>query len=145
MAPITHQVRGEAEADNRQHAWRDSDPRGEREHREFLGQAAGLGHRRDAQLLPGRGAEYASITTNEFLPAFKKAGVADSWMFAANFGAPVAQRTVVTPIAGWAELHQPNPLIRALGAEAAQKLNQKRAALTTSTETVVMRYVPELS
>jgi len=97
------------------------------------------------QLLPGRGAEYASITTNEFLPAFKKAGVTDSWMFAANFGAPVTQRTIVTPIAGWADLDQPGALARALGPEAAQKLNQKRAALTTSTESVVMRYVPELS
>jgi len=97
------------------------------------------------QLLPGRGAEYASITTNEFLPAFKKAGVTDSWMFAANFGAPVTQRTIVTPIAGWADLDQPGALARALGPEAAQKLNQKRASLTTSTESVVMRYVPELS
>jgi hypothetical protein len=97
------------------------------------------------QVLPGRGQEFTSITSAEFLPALKKAGVTDSWMFAANFGAPVGQRTIVTPIANWADLDQPNPLIRALGAEAAQKLNLKRAALTTGAELVVMRYVPELS
>jgi hypothetical protein len=96
-------------------------------------------------LLPGKGPEYASITANEVIPALKKAGVTDSWMFAANFGAPGTQRTVVTPIGSWADLDQPNPLNRALGQEAAQKLNQKRAALTTGTESVVLRYVAEMS
>ena len=97
------------------------------------------------QLLPGRGPEYTSITVNEFLPALKKAGVTDSWMFATNFGGSPAQRTIVTPIDNWAQLDTPNPLVRTLGAEAAQKLNQKRIALTTNPETVVLRYVPELS
>lgn len=96
-------------------------------------------------LLPGKGPEYANLTTTEVLPALKKAGVTDSWMFAANFGAPGSQRTIVTPINNWAELDQPNPMIRALGAEAAQKLNLKRVALTTGTESVVLRYVPEIS
>lgn len=97
------------------------------------------------QLLPGRGQEFANLTTTEFLPALKKAGVTDSWMFAANFGAPNSQRTIVTPISNWAELDQPGPIVRALGAEAAQKLNLKRAALTTGNESVLMRYVPEIS
>ena len=97
-------------------------------------------------VLPGRGQEFASITATEILPALKKAGVTDSWMFAANFGAPPTLRTIVTPIPNWAALDQPNPLVRALGAEAALKLNQKRGALTTGPgESVVMRYVPELS
>jgi hypothetical protein len=96
-------------------------------------------------VLPGRGPEFASITANEFLPAFKKAGVTDSWMFAGNFGAPGTRRTIVTPIPNLAALDEPNPLNRALGAEASQKLNQKRAALTTGAESVVLRYVAELS
>ena len=96
-------------------------------------------------LAPGKGQEYANLTTTEVLPALKKAGVTDSWMFAASFGAPGSQRTIVTPINNWAELDQPNPMIRALGAEAAQKLNLKRVALTTGTESVVLRYVPEIS
>lgn len=97
-------------------------------------------------LLPGRGQEFASITAEEYLPAYKKAGLSDYWVFAANFGAPVTQRTIVTPISGWADLDQPNPLTRALGQEAAQKLGQKRGALTTGgAQSVVMRYVPEMS
>jgi len=95
-------------------------------------------------VLPGKGPEFASITETEFLPALKKAGVTDSWMFAANFGAPGTRRTIVTPIPNWAGLDTPNPLTRALGAEA-QKLNQKRAALTTGAESVVLRFVPDLS
>ena len=97
------------------------------------------------EVLPGRGAEYTSITTNEILPALKKAGVADSWMFATNFGGSPAQRTIVTPISNWAQLDQPSPLSKSIGAEAAQKLNQKRIVLTTNPETVVLRFVPELS
>ena len=96
-------------------------------------------------LQQGRGPEFASITAEEYLPAYKKAGVADYWVFAANFGAPGTTRTIVTPISGWADLDQPSPLTRALGQEAAQKLGQKRGALTTGAQTVVMRYVPELS
>lgn len=98
------------------------------------------------QVLMGRGQEFASITADEYLPAYKKAGVADYWVFAANFGAPAGQRTIVTPISGWADLDQPAPLARALGQEAAQKLGQKRGALTSgNAQTVVMRYVPEMS
>lgn len=96
-------------------------------------------------VLPGKGPEFATITAEEYVPAYKKAGLGDYWVFAANFGAPATQRTIVTPISGWADLDQPSPLTRALGQEGAQKLGQKRAALTTGTQTVVMRYVPELS
>ena len=42
-------------------------------------------------------------------------------------------------------LDQPNPVQRALGAEAAQKANQRRQALITRTENAVYRYVPDLS
>ncbi len=97
------------------------------------------------QLLPGKGQEFASITASEFVPAMKKSGVVDYWVFATNFGGPGGQRTIVTPIANFAALDAPNPLTRALGAEGAQKLNQKRGALVASTETIVVRYVPELS
>lgn len=96
-------------------------------------------------VLPGKGGEFADITQKEFLPALKKSGVADSWMFQASFGAPGTRRTIVTPIPNWATLDQPNPLVRALGAEAAAALNQKRGALTTGAESVVMRFVPEMS
>lgn len=97
------------------------------------------------QLLPGKGQEFAAITTSEFLPAMKKAGVTDYLVFATNYGGPGNQRTIVTHLAKYADLDAPNPLNRAIGAEAAQTLNQKRGALVSSTDAIVLRFVPELS
>ena len=97
------------------------------------------------QLLPGKGQEFAAITTAEFLPALKKAGVTDYLVFATDYGAPNTQRTVITMLAKYADLDGPPPLNRALGAEGAQQLNQKRGALVASTEATVLRFVPELS
>lgn len=96
-------------------------------------------------LLPGKGQEFASITTAEFLPVLKKQGVTDYWVFATTFGAPNTQRTIVTTANSFADLDGGPALTRALGPEAAQKLNQKRAALTTGAETTILRFVPDLS
>lgn len=97
------------------------------------------------QLLPGKGPEFAEITTSEFLPAFKKAGVADYLVFATTYGGPANERTIVTFLSKYADLDGPNPAAKAMGQEAFQKLNQKRAALTTGAEAIVLRYIPELS
>lgn len=97
------------------------------------------------QLLPGKGPEFTEITASEFLPALKKAGVTDHLVFATTYGGPGNVRTIVTYLSKYADLDAPNPLLRALGQEAAQKLNQKRAALTSGTEAIVLRFVPELS
>jgi hypothetical protein len=75
----------------------------------------------------------------------KKGGATDYWVFATNFGGPIAQRTIVQPLAKWADLDSPNPLVRAIGQEGAQKLNQKRVPLIASSVTTVVSYVPELS
>lgn len=98
------------------------------------------------QLLPGKGQEFAAITASEFVPALKKGGATDYLVFATNYGGPANERTIVTFLSKYADLDTPPPaLTNALGAEGAQKLNQKRGALISSTEAVVLRYVPELS
>jgi len=97
------------------------------------------------QLLPGRGQEFATLTASDFVPAMKKAGATDYWVFATNIGGPPGQRTIVQPLSKWADLDAQNPLARALGAEAAQKLNQKRVQLTASAVTTVVSFAPELS
>jgi hypothetical protein len=97
------------------------------------------------QLLPGRGQEFASMTASDFLPALKKAGVTDYWVFATSFGGPPGQRTIVAPISKWADLDAGNPLVRALGAEAAQKVNLKRVQLSTGADQTVVSFVPDLS
>jgi hypothetical protein len=97
------------------------------------------------QLLPGKGPEFTEITASEFLPAFKKAGVADYLVFATTYGGTANERTIVTFHSKYADLDGPNPVAKAMGQEAFQKLNQKRAALTSGTQAIVLRYVPELS
>ena len=99
------------------------------------------------QLLPGKGQEFAAITASEFLPAFKKVGVTDYLVFATSFGGSTLQRTIVTPVSKYAELDAGGggPLARALGQEAALKINQRRGALTSDTQVTILRYIPELS
>jgi hypothetical protein len=99
------------------------------------------------QLLPGKGQEFAAMIEKEYLPAMKKAGVTDYLVFAANYGAPITQRSIVTFLTKYADLDQAGggPLARALGQEAAQKINLRQAALTSSNEAAVYRLVPDLS
>jgi hypothetical protein len=103
----------------------------------------------DFQVIPGKNADFADLMTSEYLPAMKKAGVKDFWVYGTNFGGPGGLISTVRPIAKYAEL-DPQPggglLVRGgLSQEAAQRLNARRAALYSSTETNVARYVPELS
>jgi hypothetical protein len=100
----------------------------------------------DFQVLPGKNQDFASLMTSEYLPAYKKAGVKDFWVYATNIGGPGGRITTVRPIAKYAELDQPGLLNRAgLAQEAIQQLNARRAALTAGNETNVSRFVPELS
>jgi hypothetical protein len=99
----------------------------------------------NVQLLPGKGQEWNRITAEEYLPAFKKIGVRDYWVYATNYGGSTLLRTIVTPVSKWADLDQPGPLARALGQEASQKINQRRDALTANSEAIVARFLPELS
>lgn len=96
-------------------------------------------------LQPGKGPEFVQITTQEFLPALKKAGVTDYLVFNTNYGGPAGQRSIVQYLPNYAALDQPGAIQRALGQEAAQALNQKRGALVARTENAVYRLVPELS
>lgn len=99
------------------------------------------------QVLPGKGQELSDLWRAEYLPRYQKAGVRDVWVYAAAYGAPMGQVTVVRPISKYAELDQQPGLLQrgGLSAEAAQKVNARRAALISGAEMTVLRYVPELS
>lgn len=103
----------------------------------------------DFQVIPGKNGEFGDIMTKEYLPAMKKAGVKDFWVYNTNFGGPGGLVSTVRAIAKYAEL-DPQPggglLVQGgLTQQAAQQLNARRAALISSTETNIYRYVPELS
>ena len=100
-----------------------------------------------AQLLPGKGADFNASMTQDYLPAFKKAGVKDLWVYGTNQGGPGGQITMVRLIQKYADLDQPGLLQQAgLAGDAVQKINARRNALLASgIETEVYRYMPELS
>jgi hypothetical protein len=84
------------------------------------------------------------------VPAFKKLGVKDYWVFDTVYGGPFQMRTIVEPIANFAALEPPpgqagGRLVRAVGAETAQKINAQRYAMIQRQETTVMRLVPDLT
>ena len=94
---------------------------------------------------PGKGGEFAASLREDYLPAFKKAGVKDFWVFNTNQGEPGT--VLVRPIASYAELDKPGLLQQAgLTQDQQTKIGVRRnATLAGSTETNVYRFIPELS
>jgi hypothetical protein len=98
------------------------------------------------QVAPGKGDEFTSSMTSDYLPNYKKAGVKDFWVYGGNFGGPGGQILTVRPIAKYAELDQPGLLNRAgLNAEAAAKIGARRAAVSTVIDNETARFVADLS
>jgi len=102
---------------------------------------------RSIQLLPGKGDEFTKVMTSDYLPALKKAGIKDYWVYATNFGAPQGQFVFVDPLGKYAELGRGGPLIRSgvLTAEAVAPVNARLNALITSSEVNIYRFLPDLS
>ncbi len=98
------------------------------------------------QIAPGKGNDFTSSMTSDYVPNFKKAGVKDFWAYATNFGAPGGQIVTVRAIAKYAELDEPGLLNKAgLSPDAIQQIGARRAAVATVIENNLVRLVPELS
>jgi hypothetical protein len=98
------------------------------------------------QIAPGKGNDFTSSMTSDYLPNFKKAGVKDFWAYATNFGAPGGQIVTVRAIAKYAELDEPGLLNKAgLTQDAIQQIGARRAAVASVIENNLVRLVPELS
>jgi hypothetical protein len=99
------------------------------------------------ELLPGKGNDFAASMKEDYLPAYKKAGVKDYWVFNTNGGGPGGERTLVRPIAKYADLDKPALLAQAgLSQEQQDKIGARRnATLASGIRTDVYRFIPELS
>jgi hypothetical protein len=98
------------------------------------------------QVAPGKGNDFTSIMTSDYLPNYKKAGLKDFRVYAMNFGAPGGQIVTVRGISKYAELDEPGLLNKAgLDQQQAQQLNQRRAAIASVIENNLNRFVPEMS
>jgi hypothetical protein len=94
---------------------------------------------------PGKGGEFAASMREDYLPAYKKAGVKDFWVYNVNQGEPAT--VLVRPITNYAELDRPALLVQAgLAQDQQTKIGARRnATLGGATESEVYRFVPELS
>jgi len=97
------------------------------------------------RVLVGKGGDFQASLREDYLPAYRKAGVRDFLVFGTNFGG--VNGVMVRPIANYAELDQPGLLQRAgLSEEAQAKIGARRnATLAGPIETNVYRFIPELS
>jgi hypothetical protein len=103
-----------------------------------------LASMRTIQLLPGKGDEFTRFMTSEYVPAVKKAGGKDYWVYATAFGAPQGQFVFVRPASKYADMARGGALA-ALPAEVRAPINARQNALISSSEVNWYRYVPDLS
>jgi hypothetical protein len=100
-----------------------------------------------AKVLPGKGGEFLASLREDYLPAYKKAGVKDYWVWTLNQGGPGGQRVLVRLIDKYAELDKPGLLQQAgLSEDQQDKIGARRnGTLAAPPETEVYRFIPELS
>jgi hypothetical protein len=102
----------------------------------------------DYTMVPGKAGEYNTLLTSTVLPALRKNGVKDYWVYGVNLGA-ANHRVVVRPIANFAELDGGGSanadIRRANGAAAGDKFIQQFVTIVEGFETTVLRLLPDLS
>ncbi len=88
--------------------------------------------------------EWVDLQKNEVIPALKKAGVASRTVLRTVWGSGY-EFTAVTPLAKFADRDGQNPIVKALGAEAAARLGAKLRRCVVSSQSYVGIRMDELS
>ncbi len=96
-------------------------------------------------IAPGHMADYESWLKSDYLPALKKAGVEDYWVNRTIFGGNFNEVTAVRWLKSTADLDGGPILNKAIGAEAAAKINAKAAPFIRSQRLVVIHVRADLS
>ena len=99
--------------------------------------------------LPGKMGEYVAYYRNEVFPALQKAKasgqIAGSTIAIRGAGAQTGEFTTTTYYDKFANLDAGDPVVLALGAEAAQPINAKSAQFATTTQVLIRRRLTDLS
>ncbi len=96
-------------------------------------------------LYPGKGAEFTSFMKDDYLPAMRKADVANLWLSRPIFGGDRSERVMVRPMHKLAELDAGPLPAKALGADGAHQLAVKQSGIVQSIHSTVVRVRPDLS
>lgn len=93
----------------------------------------------------GKGAEFVAFMKDDYIPAMRKADVANLWVSQTVFGGDLNERVVVRPMHKLAEIDA-GPLTRkALGVEGARQMMAKSNDIIESVHYSVVRLRPDLS
>jgi len=96
-------------------------------------------------IAPGRLDDYESWLKSDYLPALKKGGVEDYWVNRTIFGGNFNEVNAIRWLKTLGELDGGPILNKAVGAEAATKINAKAAPMIRSQRLVVVRLRTDLS
>lgn len=88
--------------------------------------------------------EWIDLQRNEVVPALKKAGVQSRTVWATAVGNSF-EYTIVVPFEKWAAMDSPGPLVAALGAEAAARLNAKTRKCIEVSRTFMSNRIDDLN
>ena len=97
------------------------------------------------RLAPGKAGEFTEFMKNDYLPAMKKADVANLWLSRPIFGGDLDERVMVRLMHKMAELDAGPLTTKALGADGARQLGIKQAAIIRSTNYRVVHLRTDLS
>lgn len=97
------------------------------------------------RLVPGKSEAFTAFMKNDYLPAMKKAGVANCWLSRPIFGGDLDERVMVRLMNKVGDLDAGPLTTKALGAEGARQLGIKQAAIIRSTNFRVVHLRTDLS
>jgi hypothetical protein len=89
--------------------------------------------------------EWLDMQKNEVTPAYRKAGVKSYEVWTTALFGDADEFTITRPVTNFATFDGDSPVIKALGAEAANRLIVKLAKCTVSTQRIIVRPRPDLS
>jgi hypothetical protein len=94
---------------------------------------------------PGRAQEYETWVREELMPAVRRSDIANLVTNQVVFGTDSGSWVYAAPIEGWQTLDGPTPIHEALGQQAADAMLSRGEALLADSETIVLRFRPDLS
>ena len=96
-------------------------------------------------LVPFRGRDYEAHLKDEWLPLVKKSDANGMMVSRLRYGGEMGHYYVFTPVIDLADLDQPSPLTKTVGAETLTKVQQKLAGIVQRSENRILRLRLELS
>jgi len=97
------------------------------------------------RLAPGKAADFVSYMKNDYLPALRKADVANLWVSQIGFGGYSNERVIVRPMHNLAEIDAGPPVRKALGVDGTRLLMLKLASIVESSHNTISRLRIDLS